>query len=281
MYRFRIRDFTGSLAVALALAGCGDGLTTESDASPLGPTTPQGPSAVPPNSAPIAAAGLDQVVECATHSGSLVGLTSAGTSDSDGQIVLYEWFEEGRLIATGPAPNVPLELGTHAIILRVRDNDGGTNDDLVVVRVQDTRAPSLVMHVTPLALWPPNHTMRLVARDVAASDACDPAPALLIDVTSDEPANGLGDGDTGPDWFVDQRGPSLADVWVRAERSGLGDGRTYVLSARATDGSGNVTSAGGTVHVPHNQSRLTRYSVSWARRSVSASRMARTATMSG
>ncbi len=250
----RLDRLTVAAALAgLALAACGDELATESGGTPLGPTTPQGPSAVPPNTAPLAAAGIDQTVECATHAGSLVNLTSAGSADSDGQIVLYEWFENGKLIATGPTPSVALGLGAHSIILRVRDDDGGTNDDLVVVRVEDTRAPTLAMNVTPTRLWPPNHTMRLVARKVTATDACDPKPSLVVTVTSDEPINGLGDGDTAPDWSVEQDAAGLVDVWVRSERSGLGDGRVYSISAIATDGSGNGTSSAGTVHVPHNQ----------------------------
>ena len=252
MLRLLRLTFASTFA-ALALMGCGDELTTESDGAPLGPTTPQGPQAVPPNTPPAAAAGIDQTVECATHSGSRVNLTSTGSSDSDGQIVLFEWFENGQLIATGPAPGVTLALGVHSIILRVRDDDGGTNDDLVVVRVEDTRAPTLAMSVTPTQLWPPNHTMHLVARDVAATDACDPKPSLVVSVTSDEPVNGLGDGDTAPDWSVEQDGAGLVDVWVRSERSGLGDGRVYSLSALATDGSGNSTSSAGAVRVPHNQ----------------------------
>lgn len=239
--------------LTLGFVACGDELATEADATTPGPTTPQGPSAVPPNTAPLAAAGIDQTVECATHSGSLVNLTSAGSSDSDGQVVLYEWFENGALIATGPTPSVVLALGVHSIILRVRDDDGGTNDDLVFVRVQDTQAPTLAMNVTPTRLWPPNHTMRLVASDVLATDACDPKPSLAVTVTSDEPINGLGDGDTAPDWSIEQDGAGLVDVWVRSERSGLGDGRVYSLSAIATDGSGNGAASAGSVRVPHNQ----------------------------
>ena len=253
MFRSRLRDFTGSFVVALTLIGCGDELTTEAEISPPGPTTPQGPSAVPPNVAPFATAGIDQVVECATHAGTVLALTSAGSSDSDGQIVLYEWFEGGRLIATGPTPAVGLELGTHTIILRVRDDDGGTNDDVVVVSVEDTRAPTLAMRVTPTTLWPPNHTMRLVAQGVSASDACDPKPALVVSATSNEPVNGLGDGDTAPDWSMQEDAAGLVDVWVRAERSGRGNGRVYTLSALATDGSGNGASSTGVVRVPHNQ----------------------------
>jgi hypothetical protein len=157
------------------------------------------------------------------------------------------------LIATGPTPTVTLALGTHTILLRVRDDDGGTNDDVVVITVQDTRAPTIAMHISPATLWPPNHTMHVVSRGIAASDACDSAPALLVTVVSDEPENGLGDGDTAPDWSVQQTAPFVFNVWVRSERSGREDGRVYTIRAAATDGSGNGASSVGTVSVPHNQ----------------------------
>ena len=247
-----IRSFARTFLVVAALLGCGDKDPTAADGPP-GPITPQGPQATPPNVAPVAVAGADQVAECASHSGSAVTLTSAGSSDSDGQIVLYEWFENGFPVGTGPSPTVTLALGTHTIILRVRDEDGGTNDDVVIVEIRDTTKPTVAMNVSPTTLWPPNHTMHVVARGVSASDVCDPTPSVSISVTSDEPVNGLGDGDTAPDWSVQQAG-SLYDVSVRAERSGLGDGRVYSLVAVATDRSGNSSaSASGTVRVPHNQ----------------------------
>jgi hypothetical protein len=248
-----IRDLVTGLAAVLALVGCGDDLTTEADTPSPGPATPQGPQATPPNLAPIAAAGADQVAECESHTGTIVALSSAGSSDSDGQVTLYEWFEERRLIATGPTPTVNLPLGTHTILLRVRDDDGGTNDDVVIVTIQDTRAPALAMRISPTTLWPPNHTMHVVSRGISASDVCDASPIVLVTVTSDEPENGLGDGDTAPDWSVPQMGPGVFDVLVRAERSGLENGRVYTIGAVATDASGNRATSSGTVTVPHNQ----------------------------
>jgi hypothetical protein len=253
MHRSPVRSVVPGFLVVMFLAGCGDDLTTELDTPSSGPTTPQGPQATPPNVAPIAAAGPDQGAECLTHVGTSVTLTSAGSSDSDGQITLYEWFEDGRLIATGPAPAVTLAFGTHTILLRTTDDDGGTNDDIVIVAIRDTRAPTLAMLISPTTLWPPNHAMHVVSRGVSASDACDPLPTVLVTVTSDEPENGLGDGDTAPDWSVQQTTLATLDVSVRAERSGLGDGRVYTIGAVATDRSGNSTTAGGTVTVPHNQ----------------------------
>jgi hypothetical protein len=253
MRRSSLRGLMHAVFATLALYGCGDGLTTQADVPPSGPTTPQGPQATPPNLAPIAVAGPDQAAECGSHAGATVSLTSAGSSDSDGQVTLYEWFEGGRLIATGPTPTLTLPLGTHTILLRVRDDDGGTNDDLVIVVIQDSRVPAVAMQVSPTSLWPPNHKMQVVSRGISASDVCDPSPAVLVTVTSDEPENGLGDGDTAPDWLVQQIALAVFDVSVRAERSGLGDGRVYTIGAVATDRSGNRATAGGTVRVPHNQ----------------------------
>jgi hypothetical protein len=248
-----VRGLVSGVLVVFLLVGCGDDLTTELDVPSPGPTSPQGPQATPPNVAPIAAAGPDQAAECGSHAGTSVTLSSAGSSDSDGQVALYEWFEEGRLIATGPAPTLTLLLGTHTILLRVTDDDGGTNDDVVIVRIEDTRAPAVTMSISPTTLWPPNHTMHVVSRGISASDVCDPSPTVLVTVTSDEPENGLGDGDTAPDWSVQQTALAVFDVSVRAERSGLGNGRLYTIGAVATDGSGNSATAGGTVRVPHNQ----------------------------
>lgn len=253
MRRSPVRGPVLGVLGAFVLLGCGEDLPTQLDAPSSGPTTPQGPQATPPNVAPIAVAGPDQAAECATHAGSSVTLTSAGSLDSDGQITLYEWFEDGRLIATGPAPTVTLAFGTHTILLRTTDDDGGTNDDVVIVAIRDTRAPAVAMLISRTTLWPPNHTMHVVSRGVSASDVCDPSPVVLVSVTSDEPVNGLGDGDTAPDWSVQQTAPAVFDVSVRAERSGLGDGRVYTIGAVATDRAGNSASAGGTVTVPHNQ----------------------------
>jgi hypothetical protein len=65
-------------------------------------------------------------------------------------------------------------------------------------------------------LWPPNHRMVLVAHDIGARDAIDPNPTVTVTVTSNEPINGLGDGDAAPDWLVTQSGGKYS-VEVRAE----------------------------------------------------------------
>lgn len=57
------------------------------------------------------------------------------------------------------------------------------------------------------------------------TDADGDAVVLTVTaVTQDEPLNGVGDGDTGPDA---QRGATADTVLVRAERQGPSDGRVY------------------------------------------------------
>jgi hypothetical protein len=92
-----------------------------------------------------------------------------------------------------------------------------------------------------------------VSSGISIVDACDAAPALAVTVTSNEAENGLGDGDTAPDWSVERTAGGAFDVWVRAERSGLGSGRNYTIRAVGTDHSGNGAAGGGAVTIPHNQ----------------------------
>jgi hypothetical protein len=69
-----------------------------------------------------------------------------------------------------------------------------------------------------------------------------------LSVTSNEPIDGTGDGDTSPDWEV----VDAHHVRLRAERAGVGDGRIYTITITCTDDAGNSTSTSVTVSVPRN-----------------------------
>ena len=104
---------------------------------------------------------------------------------------------------------------------------------------------------SPNLLWPPNHKLKTITVSGVTDPDGDPVTVTITDVTQDEPINGLGDGDTSPDAVLSS--PSLNKVSVRAERSGLGDGRVYHILFTATDPSGASCTGNVTVGVPHDQ----------------------------
>ncbi len=203
------------------------------------------------NTPPIADAGPDQTVECTSESGADVTLDGSASIDPDGDPLTFTWTDElNNPIASGVNPTITLPLGTHTLTLTVDDGRGGTDSDTVVITVQDTTPPTIhSVSASPDILWPPNHKMEPVTITVDATDVCDPdISCQIISVTSNEPENGLGDGDTAPDWII--TGPLTVDL--RAERSGSGTGRIYEITIQCTDHSGNSSTAMVTVSVPHS-----------------------------
>ncbi|KAA9037210.1 HYR domain-containing protein [Ginsengibacter hankyongi] len=116
------------------------------------------------------------------------------------------------------------------------------------VTVLDKEIPVITqVSASPSSLWPPNHQMKDVTINYTASDNCGEVTSTLS-VSSNEPANGTGDGDTSPDWII------LNDhhVQLRAERSGRGNGRVYTITITSTNASGNTSTQTTQVVVPHN-----------------------------
>ena len=114
----------------------------------------------------------------------------------------------------------------------------------------DATAPSISsLGVSPDQLWPPNHEFVPVTVRLGATDDCSPVIGRIVGVTSDEPENARGDGNTAPDWII--TGP--LGLLLRSERSGLGDGRTYTITVEASDAAGNSARSVTTVFVPHDQ----------------------------
>jgi hypothetical protein len=201
---------------------------------------------------PQADAGPDQTVEAGSPAGASVQLDGSGSSSAGGGALTYAWDIDGDGEyddATGATPTVGLGLGTHTISLQVTDDSGLSDTDEVVIDVVDTTPPSLELSMLRATLWPPNHKLVLVARVSGVADACDPAPAVAIDVQANEPINGPGDGNTEGDWVVVDNGGTW-DIWVRSERAGNGSGREYYITATATDAEGNWVRRTATITVP-------------------------------
>jgi hypothetical protein len=145
---------------------------------------------------------------------------------------------DGAGIATGPDAGV---------------NGGNGPGAAAAVCTPDVAPPTIgSMSASPNVLWPPNHKFVPVSITTSVSDACDPAPRCAISsVSSNEPVNGLGDGNTSPDWIV----TGASTLLLRAERSGTGTGRVYTVGTTCTDAAGNVATGYTTVLVPHDQGK--------------------------
>lgn len=199
------------------------------------------------NHGPIANAGPDQTLKCTGQGGTSASLNGTGSSDPDGDSLTFTWTGPFGT-ATGATPTVALPLGTHVITLTVEDSLGASSTDTVTVKT----APPVITSVTasPDRLWPPNHKMTPVTVAVSGTDLCSPTVDCKISsVSSNEPVNGQGDGDTAPDWTITGK----LTVDLRAERSGKGTGRVYTITVRYTDASGNSATKSVHVTVPHDQ----------------------------
>jgi probable HAF family extracellular repeat protein len=101
---------------------------------------------------------------------------------------------------------------------------------------------------TPDSLWPAKHQLIDVSVNVAASDDSDQPPTCQIaGITSSDPDNGTGDGDTSRDIAI----TGALTAKLRAERSGAGE-RVYQITVQCTDAAGNVGTDVVTVRVPKN-----------------------------
>ncbi|MBL7745570.1 MAG: T9SS type A sorting domain-containing protein [Chitinophagaceae bacterium] len=117
------------------------------------------------------------------------------------------------------------------------------------VTIKDQQPPDITgLNASPSSLWPANHKMKNVSVNYDTWDNCGIVSSTLA-VSSNEPVNGTGDGDTAPDWSITDN----HHVMLRAERSGTGDGRIYTITITGTDASGNTSVKTTRVVVPHNQ----------------------------
>ena len=142
----------------------------------------------------------------------------------------------------------------HTVTLVVTDSTGEIDDDEAIITVQDTTPPEIDVSVGEDSLWPPNHKMVDVGFTLEVIDNCDQDPDVTMGVTTDEPtatAPGAGGSKHAPDAEITDDGRIL----LRAERSGRGDGRVYVITVTATDACGNSASSMVSVKVNHNKKK--------------------------
>lgn len=121
----------------------------------------------------------------------------------------------------------------------------------------DQTPPQLSVTLSPTALWPPNHRLEEIVATISVEDDIDPHPLVrLVSITSSEPDNGLGDGDTPDDVQGAELGTDDRSFFLRAERSGTGVDRVYTVTYQATDAAGNTTTVITKVIAPHDRPKL-------------------------
>jgi subtilisin family serine protease len=190
--------------------------------------------------------------ECMGPGGTHVGLVPAVATDACGGAVTIT----NNRTPAGPDGSGTYPLGRTILTFTATDASGNASTCSMSVTVRDTTPPSLLVHADPGSLWPPNHKLVPIHLGWQAQDLCDASPAVtLVSVTSSEPddAPGMGDGNTQGDIADLQVGTTDPLVSLRAERAEAGSGRTYELTYRAVDGSGNGRTALALVTVPHDE----------------------------
>jgi hypothetical protein len=172
----------------------------------------------------------------AVTSGPDRGVTGSGTTDPSGN-------------TTFTITNSPPTPGTDTLVV----TDGSLTAPSTATWF-NSPPDCLKVALDQTSLWPPNHKLvTITASGATDPDVGDHATLVIDGVTQDEPVNGLGDGDTSPDAVLTS--PLSNTVQIRVERSGLGDGRVYVVQFTATDTHGATCTGAATVGVPHDQGR--------------------------
>lgn len=191
---------------------------------------------------PVIECRTDTTITCADTSGAVVEFEVKATDDCD----------PSPAVTCDPPSGTTFPVGPTLVTCTAVDSSGNTSSCSFTVNVEAAQPPVITSATaSPNMLWPPNHKWVTVTLDVKTDDPCDSSPSCtIVDVTSNEAVNGLGDGDTSPDWMIGE-GPT---VNLRAERSGTGSGRVYTIHFQCTDSFGNSTDGTVDVTVPHDRS---------------------------
>lgn len=145
-----------------------------------------------------------------------------------------------------PAGNL-FPLGTTTITYRAVDEAGNAALATQSVTVIDDTPPAIVAATSSVTeLWPANHKLVDVTVSAGVTDTCSTATWKIAGVRSNEPENGTGDGDSGPDWEI----VDATHVRLRAERAATGTGRIYTIVIEAADARGNRSTREVAVRVP-------------------------------
>ena len=199
------------------------------------------------NHTPVANAGDDRTVVAGPNCVADASLSGSG-SDADGDALTYTWTTPSGASLGETLVLRSLPVGTYLFTLTVEDGSGAFASDRVVITVADGEAPTITaVLATPSIILQTNHQMVPVLVSASITDCDSAVSCRVVSVTSNEPEDGVGDGDTAPDWEV----TGDLTLKIRAERAGKGAGRVYTVTVACTDASGNTSTSTVTIAVPH------------------------------
>jgi hypothetical protein len=189
---------------------------------------------------PVVTVPADITVEAATSAGTVVNFTATAFDAVDGVLTP----------TCTPASGSTFHIGLTQVRCTATDAATNMGEATFNIAVVDSTAPVITQFApSQSVLWPPDHQMVSLTIQVTVTDSGDAAPVCsILAIGSNEPVNGTGDGDTGPDWSFSGLSFSL-----RAERAAAGNGRVYTITGECRDSSGNVSHALTTVRVPKKQ----------------------------
>lgn len=194
---------------------------------------------------PVLSLPANITAEATGPNGAVVNYTATANDDLDGPVP----------VTCFPASGATFPLGLTTVQCSARDAHNNVANGSFTVTVRDTTPPTIVSATAnPSTLWPPNHKPVAVTLSVIASDLVDAHPTShIVLVSSNQPINGIGDGNTTTDWTI--TGPLTLDLL--SERTG-GSDRIYTITIATTDASGNTAYAAVTVTVTQSRGRAAR-----------------------
>ena len=198
------------------------------------------PVFAPDDVAPFMACPLDTTLLCAEASGAVLEFEVVAVDDCD----------EAPVVVCTPASGSVFPVGITTVTCTATDLSGNTTSCSFAVTVEPRTVIIDGITPSPSVIWPPNHRMVDVSFDIDAQNECEiELSCTVLEVFSNEPTNGLGDGNTEPDWIIGANG----GLKLRAERSGTGSDRIYQIRLRCEDSSGVGDESTVEVVVPHDQ----------------------------
>jgi hypothetical protein len=123
------------------------------------------------NIPPTARAGADQTI----NFNQAVTLIGNESNDSDGNIVSYEWTENGSTLSNDVNfTKSDFSVGTHTITLIVTDNDGATGSDDIIVTILENNTTGTITHdgFSYNEVTSPNTSRVWLDRNLGANRVC-------------------------------------------------------------------------------------------------------------